>query len=125
MNDFVNDFETGVPPRFLIVSGKVVLAEDLAEMLETEFGATVDVFRTLDEGAWAPHYGAAFLGVPLPEMIQHDRVRDLLKREVPVVVVDGDLPSTYETAGLLNLDPPFRKADVTAILRKSRVIGPF
>ena len=119
----MNDVDLRERTRFLIVSGKVVLAEDLAEMLETELGASVDVFRFMDEGTWATDYAATFFLVPLQDMIQHERVRDLLKRGIPVVVVDGDIPPAYEEAGLLSLDPPFRRSDVMALLHKVGASG--
>lgn len=108
--------------RFLVVVGNAVAREDLCDLLATFYGGQVDTCVA----AWSEsqgRYAAAFFDASLNSLVENSEVRELARAGVPVVVLDGSIPSeAYAKVGLHCLAQPFSTEDVVALLRLLGVV---
>jgi hypothetical protein len=103
--------------RFLIVTGNIVVGEDLREMLSGLPGATIDIRRTLCED-WPGDYRLAFLGFSKDALTESPSVQRLRDEGTKVVVLDGLLSEhADERDDFAFLPQPFRTADVSELLQ--------
>ena len=103
--------------RFLIVTGNVVVGEDLKEMLSGLPGAKIDIRRTLSED-WPGDYRLAFLGFPKDALTENPSIQRLRNSGTKLVVLDGLLSDhAGECRDFAFLPQPFRTTDVSELLQ--------
>lgn len=113
MDDMLRDH----PRKFLIVSGNSVVVRRLRHMLDALGNCSIDTVshvREIDEAG----YTAAFIGVPLGQILHNGAVRDMYRKGTRVIVLNEHISRhSYAGTGLLPLSQPFTFDDVMDILR--------
>ncbi|WP_424966781.1 hypothetical protein [Dinoroseobacter sp. S375] len=107
-------------PRALILSTNAVEAQDLAEMLDTFFGMTSAVCRSLDAAhdiarTHLATLEVAFVAASLRAADQGNLVAKLKAAQSKVVLIDAD-PGLADMLGFNALLRPFLAEDVRAAL---------
>lgn len=107
-------------PRALILSSNALEAQDLAEMLESFFGMTSAVCRTIDAAlevaqAHRTSLEVAFVAASLQAVDQSGLIGSLQDSQSKIVVIDAE-PASASAQGLKSLLRPFAAEHVRAAL---------